>query len=392
MKKTFTLMAGLCFSGLALQAQITINQSAYATWTPGVDSIRELNAATVVPAANASWDLSGSFYGMNDAHRYIAGTSAAFSGATYYTNGVMEIVPASGLELDIKHYRGNTAQGIRTMGFSVDRTAFSLAAATLSPNDSLVFEAQNVVYTSPETHLAFPATSTSVWSSNLTATTNFKLSVAFLSMVNTPGSIRKHIVTTDSVKGWGKMRVKNLNGQASAYMDVLAVKVKQEITDSFFLAGLPMDVSLLDAVGATQGLVTTKYQIRYYREGEVTPLLEVDYMNDTYLQEDGARAHMKRLPAGGSSVGTVSGKENKISIFPNPVINRSINIHIGEAGNHTWGYELINLAGQKIAGGALMLTGNKSEVLINAALAPGMYTVNVLKNGTRASAQVLVIQ
>lgn len=391
MKKTSTLLAGLCLATLAAQAQITINQSAYASWTPGIDSFRELNAATGTPAANANWDLSGNMYGVSGTHHYHAGTLAAFPGATYYTEGTIEIVPASGLELHPRYYHGNTAQGIQTLGLSLGRTAISLAPATLSPNDSLVFEAQHVVYTSALTHLAFPATASSRWSNNLTGTINFKLSVDFLSMVDVPGAIKKTVVTTDSVKGWGKMRVKGLDGSISGYMDVLAVKVKQEVTDSFFLAGLPMDNALLDAVGATQGLVTTRYEIKYYRSGEVTPLLEVAYMNGTYTTEDGAKAHMKRLAAGTNSVGTIS-RDNMISIFPNPVINRQVNISIAEAGKHAWAYELVNMAGMKVAAGALIPAGNKASLSIDAAQAAGMYYINILKNGSSTGVRTILVQ
>lgn len=388
MKKQFTLLTCLSLFSAGLHAQITINQSDYTSWTAGKDTLKAVGAATGMPGANATWDLTGRTYGSTSTRVYTAGTLAALPAATYYTS---ETVPvATGINLSLKRYHGNTAQGIQTLGMSLPRNAFSLAAATMGPTDSLVFEAQDIAATSPLTNLAFPATMGTNWSSNFSITTNFKLSVAFLSFSNVPGSIKKIYAVQDSVKGWGKMKLKDLNGQATNYMEVLAVKVHTQVTDSFFLSGAPMDPSLLAAVGVDQGAVTHEYAIRYYREGEVTPLLEVQYTDATYSTEDGAEAHMNRMAPTG--VSNVTGKDNGIAIYPNPVTDRNINVRINNAAAHTWSYELIDMSGRRIAGGNLDNNGDKAQVKVGAENAAGIYQLNILKNGNPAAKQSLIIR
>lgn len=194
----------------------------------------------------------------------------------------------------------------------------------------------------------------------------------------------------DTVKGWGKIRLKNLAGQATGYMDVLAVKVRTTVTDSFFLMGAPMDPTLLAAVNLVQGSVSEEFEIRYYRAGEVTPLVAVQYADAAYTQENSAQAHMKRLPAGGVGVGDVIGT-NGIRVYPNPVTNSTINVELNDAAQN-WTYELTDMTGKKVASGNINASGTKGQIEMKGSNAAGIYHLNLLKNGASTGVHPLMIK
>ena len=291
MKKIITLSAFTlaCFS---LQAQITIQHADYATWTPGLDTFADISQFTAVPGVNANYDLTTAVYDDEFTRTRIAATNSNLPGATYLEKvsySFSSIIYLSDM------YLGNTTQGIQRLGEVIERQANSLANLTMNPADSLVFIDQVVVYSAPRTMLKFPATYGTNWSSDMIFNTAFEISIAMYSLNQTPGSRKSHLVQTDSIVGWGKMMVNNIDADASELMDVLAVKSKTTISDSFFLNGSPAPAPLLTAFGLTQGMVNNYYRISYYRAGETDPLLYTQYTDSTYTTPSEATVHMSKL-------------------------------------------------------------------------------------------------
>ena len=389
MKKQFTLLALSCAVAVTANAQITINQASFSSWTPNKDTLKDVGATLTAPAANATYDFSGSTYAGNYVMWYRPGGYVSMPATTYHS--LEDINVTTGIALHASFYRGNTATGLQTLGFGIDRHAFSIFTATGGANDSLVFDAQMNAYTSPENNLAFPATYNSNWGSSFTSNTSFKVSVAIASISNAPGSIKTMITGADTVKGWGKMKLKNMSGAATGFMDVLVVKAMRQQQDSFFLLGAPMDPTYVAAMNLDQGGITKRYFMRYYRAGEVTPLLEAEYTDANYTSLSTERAHMNRLKADNVGVGSVS-NSSEINVYPNPVTTNAININLGDAGKHTYTYNLTDITGKIISSGALMPTANQASISKNVVTASGMYNLTILKDGQIASTELLMIQ
>lgn len=387
MKKLFTLTA-LTAATLTAQAQITINQSDYTGYTPTTDTFIDVSGVNVQPAANGSWDLSAvAFQGSPYTVAKTPYTNPAMPGVSFYTTG--------GYSFGTYNYTAAFGYGIFPTGFhrvgeAITRQAYALANLTFNPADSVIFPAQVVMYSSPRRFLAFPMTMGTNWVSDYTFSTNFELSVAAYMLNHAPCARKSHLVQTDSVKGWGKMRIKNLNGNASGWMDVLAVKTAITVSDSFFLNGVAAPAQMLGAFGMSQGQTSSGYRIAYYRAGETESVLLETYKSAAYDTVSAASVHQSRLAPGSTAVGNVV-LEEEYSIYPNPAAGGAIHIAAAEAtGNHIWAYQLTDIAGRKVAAGTFMMTAGKAT-LHTGATATGLHYLHLVKDGVTVAVKPLLI-
>lgn len=388
MKKLITLSA-LCFTAAAAQAQITLQQSDFSSWQPTNEKVLPVSQYTAVPSANATYDLSTATYGTVSNYPLAPYSGSAFPQATASYSGSYVF---SNLSYNVEVCEGLTAAGYLRFGEMINRQAFSLAAVPGgSPNDSLVFLQQTVNYSSPRKLLSFPATMGTNWVSNYAFNTNFEITVANFGLNKTPGYRRTLVTFTDTVKGWGKMRVKDANNVVSGYMDVLAMKIRVVGVDSFYLGGSPAPAAFLTDFSLTQGQITNRYYIAYYRKGEPSrPLLLENYSDAGYTNKTSAFSHTERL-ALATSVSSVNA-ENDIDMYPNPVVNGVMQIILGDAAqSHQWSYELVNTLGQKIAVKALQPASSKAVVRFNENI-KGVHYITIYKNGIKQTAKQIIVQ
>lgn len=375
MKKTCTI-AVLSLFAIGAKAQITLNQSSLSTWGAGGDSIQLVTGNMPLPAANSTIDLSAATYGNAYAYTWLATTNPAFPSATYGYSFIDAVISAtnSGLWWSSTQLRGNVATGITAYGEQIGRQAIALIT---TPTDSFVTPAQTVTYSAPRTILKFPATFQTTWSNSYQYTVDGRITIAAYSLNNVPFSRMSYVTTKDSVAGWGKMRIKNTSGNNSAYMDVLAVQTKISSRDSLMMAGTPAPPSMLGAFGFTQGAITETYMISWYRAGEVSPLLQVTYTDDTYTTVKQAQVQQKRIPAA-TSVGNMPGRAAGFAVYPNPAVS-SNNIHIAlnEAATGLWRYTLLNAAGQLVRAGDLSVSGKTASIALSSTLAAGNYYIRI---------------
>ncbi len=383
MKKIFTLSA-LSLMVLAANAQITLNQAGYAAWTPGTSTFRGVTNFTATPANGGSWDLSGATYGSAFTQTRTALTmpglpQVTFGEASVYGSGTFSYATSVG--------EGITVDGYQRFGESLDRQAIPLGSLTGDTDDSLVFNAQVVTYSAPRTIIAFPATANSTWSSDYNFQTDFAITLGMYMLNNAPCARRTYVERADSVKGWGTMRVNDLNGKVSKDLDVLAVEATIKVKDSFFLNSTPAPAPMLSAFGLTQGQIETTYYTYYYRDGEIDPLLTIEYDDASRSTIASSYAHADRLP--------LSIKDfklnNSIKLYPNPSVNGNINIEANELNDGNWSYDVINIAGQKVAAGQLQVAGGKVSISI-ANYAPGTHYLTLSKNGVGQVIKAITLQ
>lgn len=387
MKKTITL-AALGLSAFGANAQITLNQSSYSSWLPGGDSVQLVTGNLPVPGANMTIDLSSAAYGNAYAYNWPAMTNPAFPAATYGRSFIDVVLSSTnnGLWWSSTQLRGNTATGINVYGEQVERQAIALITA---PTDSFVTPAQTVTYSAPRSIVQFPATYQSTWSNSYQYSVNSTITIAAYNLNNVPFSRVSYVTTKDSVAGWGKMRIKKVAGNNSAYMDVLAIKTKISSKDSLMMGGTPAPPSMLGAFGFTQGAINEGYYISWYRAGEVTPLLQVSYTDNTYSTVKQAEVQQKRIPAATSVRNITAG--SGFTLYPNPAAPGSnVHIDLGETPSGLWDYELLNTAGQIINAGPLTISGKKADLPLNSTLPAGNYYITIRNNGRSSTLPLFI--
>jgi hypothetical protein len=196
-------------------------------------------------------------------------------------------------------------------------------------------------------------------------------------------------VQHDTVIGWGKIRVQTKSGTPSAYMNVLQVRSHVTQSDSFYLNGMPVDNALLANLMLSQGMTTQLFTINYYRPGEDTPDVQREYTNAAFAGPATSYVLMNRLPDG-TGVADIA-DEKGISIYPNPVKNGVVNVNIEKNTSGNWSYELINMIGQVVAAAPVPLQGTKATINIGKSNTPGIYYLQLSRNGEKMSVKPLSI-
>jgi hypothetical protein len=269
----------------------------------------------------------------------------------------------------------------------MDRQANPIGALTMNQQDTLTFPEQVITYSAPLMDVKFPMSFGDNWSNSFMFNTDFELTYTAASLNQVPGQRRSYMEQRDSVKGWGKMRVEDVTGTASAYMDVLAVQTTEMVTDSFFLMGGPAPTQLLMGFGLTQGMVTNKYTTRFFRSGEVTPLLSVEHTDNTFTTVDAATVMLNRHTPAPNSINGISAAA--VNVYPNPVTDGRINVTNLAAGS--WTYTLTSLSGQKVSGAALN-AANGSAVIALDGVSGGVYHLSLSKDGMIQSSELVIIK
>lgn len=373
MKTLFTLLSIGVFA-MHADAQMTLNQSSYSSVSFGTDSFRLItNESTIAPpmfAASGFWNFSTGVFDPPDFETMVSmtATNPSFPTASFKTTLPGIVSRLGPFAIPSQTFCGITATAYERNGVVLDKQTYGIGSFTMVNTDSVWVPQQNIIFPSPETVIKFPATYGSTWSSTFNTTTNFTITATPLSIVSAAGVRKLYTVRTDSVKGWGKMRVKNKMGLATDSMNVLQVKISISTIDSMFISGAPAPSALLTAFGSTQGKKDTVYTTAFYRVNEIYPLAEILHRNNMYNDMKVGTVHQNRLNVP-VSVNTVI-KEYGIAIYPNPVTGRMVTIELKNTDHH-WNYELINIMGQTVA--QAPIAGKQTIITIDNSQPSGIY-------------------
>jgi len=385
MKRKLLTLAGALFVTATASAQITLSSTDYTT-IMGIDTLTSTTATSTYPSnlstgtmTSATWDLTTLAEAGNDyAIRVVGSGGATFADSVFFYFSTFI-------------YQGNiennlSATALTQTGVDIQRTGYSISSVTFSATDSLIINSQNIVYSNPRTKILFPATYGSTWSSTYNYDFDFTISVALLTPPydHAPGVVRAYVTETDSVIGWGKMKVTNYGGTASGLMDVLKVRVTESIEDSFFISGEVPSPTLLAGFGVTEGQVISSYHDYYYRVGEFTPLADVTFTDSTFSTPSSVTTDQSRLA---NTTGVAILTNDDVNVYPNPAVNHAVTVDV-PAGAGAWSYELININGQKIATGTL---DTHTQVSFPGALATGTYYMTINKDGKQAGVKAISI-
>ncbi len=235
MKTIFTLLAAGVLS-LGANAQITLHEADYAAWLPRTDTFRTLTAAPG-NGANASWDLSNALYAPDfftlSRTRYGRPPFPAADFSYTRTYELSELRYTSEVISEI------SASGITELGEDLPYQGIDISMHTGTAGDSVIFDPQIVRYDKPRTVLQFPTSPGDRWNSDFSYASNFLLKASMYSAVPFACVRTTYVTQTDTVSGWGRLRIRRSNGAVSAWMDVLAVQSRLRSHDSFYLSGAP---------------------------------------------------------------------------------------------------------------------------------------------------------
>ena len=256
---------------------------------------------------------------------------------------------------------------------------------TLGPTDTFYILGQTALYSSPVREMAFPASSLSSWSSAGYVDVAFELSVATFFYLHEPGYMRTHIQRSDVVTNWGKMRVRDMSGAPSPYIDVLQVQTTTITTDSAFLSGGPMPAHIQLLLGITQGKSDTVYTHSYYRKGEVTPLASVEFTDETFSHAVRAKTHVQRL----TTAVRETESENVPYLYPNPA---SGIVHVEDPLAAFCNYCITDLSGRVLQSGNLANHVRSHSIPLDSKLANGFYCMRLTDLSGRTTTAGLVIE
>ncbi len=362
-------------------AQITLNNTQYPAVKTGVDTLKKTTYNSSFPSlsagANGSWDLST-----------VTDSSAVFYSYRVPCSGY-EYADSSNYSFSYYTYQGNamisfTSSGLKEYSVLANKEGNSLATITGISTDSIIIDSQLVSYSSPETIIEFPASNSTKWSSDYSADLKFKLSVS-PAYSYAPGIMRRFTARRDTVVGWGKMRVKDINGNASQYFNVLQVKTIITTTDSYYVNGIPVPGATLGILNLSQGTTTSIYEQNYYRIGEITPLAKVIFTDATYAQPKSATTHVQRVYD--NEVANVE-NDGMIIVFPNPLNSNTIHIR-SENVTRLRSYELSDVIGRRIMAGDL--DGYKEAIVLPESMTHGVYYLRITGDNGSMSVKTINI-
>lgn len=392
----FTSLATVLFAtgSVLAQSPITLTNTGYPTAssdTLGVVGTFSSFAMLGTPASNATWDLSAATYSSFEYRERINPPSSGnpFPGASFYEPSHYSFASGA-ISYNSDIYKQLTNGGLISLGENMPTsTAIFIGAVTGGTNDSLVFPAQTITYLPVSTDLKFPASLDTSWTTvNAKYTTQFTLTVAAMSLNHTPGERRTSETVTDSVMGWGKIRVPLKSGGNSAWIPVLQVRHSIANADSFYLGGAPAPAALLSNFGLTQGQVSTQYEIDFYAASDATPIATMEYSDNSYSTPTNLKTKVTGISP--SSVRTV-GLVSNVKIYPNPA-HGQLNIEVLGNQFNGWHYTLTNMTGQQVAEGALSLNASSQKASINLPknLIPGIYSIRLTCAEGAASSSIII--
>ncbi|MGB4850153.1 MAG: T9SS type A sorting domain-containing protein [Saprospiraceae bacterium] len=381
MKKFSTLLFVMLTSIIGFTQAITIDASDVPLPPAAIllDDIFATNPANPITGLDQTWNYSSYFGDSLIALTYPTETDPFFTSA-----GVdFHALAFKGLTATLGYFLNSeidfNSNGVFESGLSIDAAKFSLLAFTGSTLDSMIIPAQKQIFLSDKTIMKFPYTIGSGWHSMSRRFADFNLTVSAFGLNHTQG---QHVYTTmrsDTIIGWGKMRVYTSGGPSIDY-DVLMDKVHEYNVDSFYLGGAPASPFLLSAFGVSQGQHTNEsYFYRFNRKGAGSyPFIaQFSYGNNaTYTTLNDARINLDNLTTG---INDLHGVDYSTLVFPNPTNSNEVNIKILGHDPAPTEYAVFDLLGMNVQQGKIDNASNDMITLsLNDNIGNGTYVIRLM--------------
>ncbi|MEX0968323.1 MAG: T9SS type A sorting domain-containing protein [Bacteroidia bacterium] len=339
----------------------------------------------IEPGADKVWNFLSWVPSDTDTVQFIPATDPMFTTASRYE---LSFALIGGIPAFAQYYQGIGSDGFFETGSYVLPNKLNLEPITGSTDDTLAFPGSYSVFQEPVYRLKFPATHDDTWKSNFKYETDFVLTIPAMGIDHAPGVEVQHIEATDSVVGWGAIKIPTPTG--SAEIDVLMVKSQRMRIDSFYFGGAPAPQMMLDMFGVAQA--DTHYVRAYYfystsHDGAVAEV----FMDDEWQASTNAN-YQKTGFAAGISKKNGTGIQ-PISLFPNPARENFV-LGFHKNNGSDWNITMYNSKGQLVKN--KRTAGPAGEMQVDIArgnnLQSGLYFINVVnENGMVVAAGKVVL-
>jgi len=375
MNKFVTVMA-LIGSVFFASGQITLNQN-NVPHSDSIIDIRALNTTGVaIPAhgTNVLYDYSSLANTAIDTIPYMDATRTGFTSFTRFNYGSSTL---NVFQLYSEYYTHKFTDGVARVGSYKLPESFSIGTITGGTNDELTFTGNNSVFVNPGYDVKFPSTYGTTWASTYKYETDFELTVAAFSLTSAPGQQRQNVTQTDSVVGWGQLRLPTLGG-VSILHDVLLMKQSLNLIDSVFLGGSPAPAQLLAGFGLTQGQTGFVNKYVFYAAGFERPLLIIEMSDNWQTVERSFHTANGLATIGIKELTELSG----LSVYPNPAVAGGTVLFATAQNLPAADLWIFDAAGHPIHRSALgKANGTTLEWTVPTNFKQGMYIYQLWQNG-----------
>jgi hypothetical protein len=356
--------------------QITLDQN-NVPHSDNHSDIRALNTTGVtIPAhgTNVLYDYSSLANTAIDTIPYIDATRTGFTAFTRFNYGYSTL---NAFQLYSEYYTHKFNDGIARVGSYKLPESFSIGTITGGTNDELTFTGNNSVFVNPGYEVKFPSTYGTTWSSTYRFETDFELTVAAFSLASAPGQQRQNVTQTDSVVGWGQLRLPTLGGVSILY-DVLLMKQSLNYIDSVFLGGSPAPAQLLAGFGLTQGQTGKVNKYVFYAAGFERPLLIIEMSDNWQTVERSYHTANGLATIGIEELGELNG----LNVYPNPAVQGGTVLFANAKNAPAADLWIFDAAGNPIHRSALSnANGTTLEWTVPTNFKQGMYIYQLWQNG-----------
>lgn len=371
MKATFTYLFTLL--ALPLIAQVTIDQNNFPRPSGFTDSFEEASTngvALPTEGTAQTWDYSSlSSIGNLEREWFSA------AGDPYYPNALhfrYQDYTFAGYERTGRTYEAMDADGWYEEGRFLNDTSHSITSVTGGPNDVLSFPEEVQDFEGRINYLNFPVAYGSSWTQQHVEITSFNLTVAAFGLNNTPGTQKRYHTQTRTVVGEGTLIIPDENGNPSAGLDALLIKVEDvSDLDSVFLGGQPAPAALLSAFGTTQGAVTEMNDFYvFYVPDFGSPAMNLN------LDANGAISSIYYRPSAANvATGITHMAVADMKVYPNPLAAGDVlNVEL-PVDKDVATMEIVDVTGRQVYQQPMRNTSARTGVALPSSISEGIYTV-----------------
>jgi hypothetical protein len=349
------------------------------------------------PGANQAWDYSGLVadstvavqqYQLPGAagsfatatRRYLENT---FAGIQYYVTGGVSFPHSK------QQYEAQTPGGLQRLGYTLAADQWQLAGPLTTAVYTWDVPAQQVAYEGLAYRVQFPLTANSASATAYRTVTQLRVTEPGAGLNAASVRLVHRVVQTDSVVGFGTMRLPTAAGPSAAFPVLMQRTVVQE-TDSLYLGNQPAPAQLLETLYMQQGRQYSTFRTAFFRENSAQPALQLFYTSAAF---QALRPLFSIWFSGEASLGTVTSTRagqlpaGALQAYPNPVADGQFTLTL--AGSRQPVQLVVrDLLGRQVAGAA-SVSGEPTAVLHG--LQPGLYLVEATTHdGRRGTVRVRV--
>ncbi len=289
---------------------------------------------------------------------------------------------------------GTNENGIFQVGIAHNEQAYSLEAFTNNPSDSIYFDLEGVVGDDPLTFQSFPYTFGDSWTDTMRLATNFILDIPAFGLPMVPGQHVFRRVRTDTISGYGTVRLYTPDGPSEAY-DILVNEHSYYQQDSFYLGGMAASAQLLGAFGLSQGQVQDEKHFIDFIAADIYPyLMRFAYEGQPGDYSTPSEVYAQRNFAVVSSTFEIGEAQYSSIVYPNPGTGAEINVRFEGADFPELDYYLTDVSGRLIRSGNTD-KGNSGTLKLRFAnpLPNGTYHLSLrTPNGLIVATETVVVQ